>query len=265
MLKTIALGSLALLGAARPAGADDAFATRWAEAPKSEARLVAASAGLAALEIRLKPGAITYWRDPGDAGLPPTFDFSGSTNLVSAEPVFPAPKRIPESDGSVAYGYDSDVTIPIRVVPADAALPVKLALALHYAVCEKVCLPAEARLSLALPVRTTTPNAALIEAALALAPQPRTLAELGASLAPLGATEWRFCAPAEPGAKRDLFVEAPEGWWMTAKPEPTADGRACFRIDLAGKPDGADLPVEARLTLTGGGSAFETRATLAAQ
>jgi len=262
MLKTIALASLALFGAALPAAADDDFATGWAAGAKSQARLVAASADLAGLEIKLAPGAITYWRDPGDAGLPPTFDFSGSTNLKSAEPVFPAPKRIPESDGSVAYGYDSDVTFPIRVVSADAAKPVTLSLAVHYAVCEKVCLPAEARLSLALPLKTTTPNAALVEAALALAPEPRTIAEIGASLAPAGAAEWRFCAPAEPDARRDLFVETPEGWWTTVKPEPPADGRACFLIDLAGKPDGAELPIEARLTLTGGGSAVETRATL---
>jgi DsbC/DsbD-like thiol-disulfide interchange protein len=263
MPKTLALAAVALLGARLPVQAGDSFATPWATGAKSQARLVAASAELAGLEIKLAPGAITYWRDPGDAGLPPTFDFSGSTNLASAEPVFPAPKRIPESDGGVAYGYDSAVTFPIRVVSADAAKPVMLALAVHYAVCEKVCLPAQARLSLALPVKTTSPNAGAVEAALALAPEPKTLAELGASLAPIDAASWRFCAPAQPGSARDLFVEAPEGWWMTTQSEPPSDGRACFHIGLGGKPDGAKLPVEARLTLTGGASPVETRATFA--
>ena len=121
MPKTLALAALALLSAGLPVRADDSFATQWAAGAKSEVRLVAARGDLAGLEIRLAPGAVTYWRDPGDAGLPPTFDFAGSANLASAAPVFPAPKRIPEADGGVAYGYDSAVTFPIRVVAADAA------------------------------------------------------------------------------------------------------------------------------------------------
>lgn len=263
-MKTVTCAAAAFFAAGLAAQAGDSFSTPWAAGAKSQARLVAARGDLAGLEIELAPGAITYWRDPGDAGLPPTFDFSGSLNLASAEPVFPAPKRIPESDGGVAYGYDGQVTFPIRVVSADAAKPVTLALAVHYAVCEKICLPAQARLILALPVGTSSPNAGLVEAALALAPRLKTLAELGASLRPLDAASWRFCAPLESGPARDLFVEAPEGWWLTSRPEPPAEGRACFRIDLGGKPDGAKLPIEARLTLTGGASPVETRVQFAA-
>ena len=76
----------------------------------------------AAVQIRLAPNAITYWRDPGDAGVPPTFDFSGSTNVASVEPVFPAPTRIREADGSQAFGWSGGVTIPLRIHPKDAAM-----------------------------------------------------------------------------------------------------------------------------------------------
>ena len=163
--------ALALGGLAAPALAADAFSTDWAAGAKSEARLVAAGRDLAGFEVRLAPGAITYWRDPGDAGVPPTFDFTGSDNLAKAEPVFPAPKRIRESDGSEAFGYERDVVFPLRVEPSDPAKPVTLKLHANFAVCEKICLPAEARLMLTLP-GAGSPHADLVEAALAAAPRP---------------------------------------------------------------------------------------------
>ena len=92
-------GALALALCGAPAFAANSFSTDWALASKSQARLIAGGGDLAGFEIALAPGAITYWRDPGDAGLPPTLDFSASDNVASVEPEFPAPKRIMEADG----------------------------------------------------------------------------------------------------------------------------------------------------------------------
>ena len=101
--KRIAVGFALMVAAlGGPAAAADAFSTNWAPAAKAEARLVAAGPTLAAFEVRLAPGAITYWRNPGDAGVPPTFDFTGSQNVARVDPIFPAPKRISEPDGSEA-------------------------------------------------------------------------------------------------------------------------------------------------------------------
>ena len=108
---------------AAPALAADAFSTDWAASAKSEARLVAGGGDLAGFEIRLAPGAITYWRDPGESGVPPTFDFAGSDNVASVESVFPEPKRIAEADGSEAFGYAGDVVFPLRVDPATRRSP----------------------------------------------------------------------------------------------------------------------------------------------
>src|SRR5580692_6914991 len=124
--------------ASSAAFADD-YASDWARSSKSEARLVAGAPGEAGVEVRLAPGAITYWRDPGDAGVPPRFDFAGSRNLARAEPAYPAPTRIAESDGSDAFGYQDVVVFPIAVAPADPGQPVELALQFDYAVCEKLC------------------------------------------------------------------------------------------------------------------------------
>ena len=60
-----------------------------------------------------RPGAITYWRDPGDAGVPPTFDFAGSDNVANVEPVFPLPSGSPNPDGSEAFGYERGVILPL--------------------------------------------------------------------------------------------------------------------------------------------------------
>jgi DsbC/DsbD-like thiol-disulfide interchange protein len=247
--------SLLLLGA--PAFAADAFSTDWALTAKSQARLIAGGGDLAGFEIALSPGAITYWRDPGDAGLPPTLDFSGSDNVASVEPEFPAPKRLKEADGGEAFGYDGGVVIPLRVKPRDPAKPATLKLDADFAVCEKVCLPAKAHLELTLPSAPGSPHVSAIEAALATVPRAVPLKDFGA-LEALGADSWRLCSAHEGGPPRDLFVEAPEGWWMKAAPAHADGGRDCFTLTIGDKPKDAALPVALRLTLTGGAGATET-------
>ncbi|RBP17308.1 DsbC/DsbD-like thiol-disulfide interchange protein [Roseiarcus fermentans] len=249
-----AAGLVALTLGAPPLAAD-AFSTDWAKAAKSDARLVAASRTLAGFEIRLAPGAITYWRDPGDAGVPPTFDFSKSSNVAGVEASFPAPKRIREQDGSEAFGYDSDVVIPLTVEPSDPSKPVTLALEASYAVCEKLCLPARAKLELTLP-GAASPDAGRIEAALAAA--PRVVAPEAFAMTGDAAGGWRVCVAREEGAPRDLFVEPPSGWWVTAAPDRSDGARDCFAVAVRDKPAGAAPPVALRLTLTGGKAPVET-------
>jgi DsbC/DsbD-like thiol-disulfide interchange protein len=237
--------------------AADAFSTDWALAAKSRARLIAGGGDLAGFEIALSPGAITYWRDPGDAGLPPTLNFSGSDNVASVEPEFPAPKRIKEADGGEAFGYDASVVFPLRVKPRDPTKPATLKLTADFAVCEKVCLPAKAHLELTLPSAPRSPLAGAIEAALAAVPRAVPAKDFGV-LEALGADRWRLCSAHEDGPPRDLFVEAPEGWWMKVAPADANGGRDCFTLAIGGKPKDAVLPVGLRLTLTGGAGALET-------
>jgi DsbC/DsbD-like thiol-disulfide interchange protein len=253
--------AFAILG---PPALADPFSTDWAQGPKSQARLIAASRDLAGFEIALAPGAITYWRDPGDAGLPPTLDFSSSDNLASVEVEFPAPKRIREADGSEAFGYEGGVVFPLMVKPRDPARPVTLRLKADFAVCEKVCLPAKAHLTLKLPSAAPSPYAGALRAALALIPRSVQPKDFGA-LEALGADSWRLCPAHEAGAPRDLFVEAPEGWWIKVKPAPAGGHNDCFALTIGAKPKDAALPVALRLTLTGGEGAVETTMEAAAK
>jgi DsbC/DsbD-like thiol-disulfide interchange protein len=162
-------------------GADAPFASAFDKARTSAARLLAGGqdkdgAYTAGVEIDLAPGTVTYWRQPGDAGSPPVFDFSRSTNVASVEVRYPAPKHMDEA-GSLVAGYDANVTFPLRVAPRDPKAPVVLELALDYAACGKICLPARARLSLPLRPAGASPYTGQIAQALALVPKQLAPAE----------------------------------------------------------------------------------------
>ncbi|MGQ0444823.1 MAG: protein-disulfide reductase DsbD domain-containing protein [Beijerinckiaceae bacterium] len=206
----------------------DPYPSTWASGQQSLLRLIAAGGGLpqnayrAGVEIRLAPGALTYWRMPGGAGVPPVFSFEGSANAAHIEISYPAPMRIDE-DGVEAFGYRDRVIFPLRVTPEDATRPVVLVLNLSYAVCLRVCLPAkaEARLTL-LPepeAGTASPDAAAIAEAEAAVPLRLTPEQRDARVA-ISRDEtapmptWRLTPR---GRAQDLFAEAPPGWYFETR------------------------------------------------
>jgi len=251
---TLRAAALALL-LATPAFAAGPFESDWSDSAKSRARLIADGKG-AGLEIALAPGAITYWRDPGEAGVPPTFDFSGSQNLAKAEVDFPAPERIAEPDGSVAFGYRGGVILPIRATAADPGKPVRLVAKVDYAVCDKICLPAKANAELVLGAPGATPHAAMLGDARARVPLKVAPQALGVELTASGGKSWRLCLAQAP---RDLFVEAPEGFWVEPKRE--SDGR-CYALTLQQAPDGGKPPLAVRVTVESANGARATDLTL---
>lgn len=212
------------------------LASAWIAGGKSAARLIAAPAATAGafragVEIRLDPGALTYWRSPGEAGAAPVFDFAASDNVKAARVLFPAPSRIDEA-GFDMFGYRGAVTFPVEVELADARRPAVLALTLDYAVCDAICLPVKTKAALALPAWAPTaasPEAAALDAAWRRAPERLDAAARDAKFAIArveGATPptWRIRlkdAPAEAAdladAAADLFVEFPDGWFFTSK------------------------------------------------
>ena len=110
----------------------------------------AAKSYLAGVEIALGDGWKTYWRMPGDAGVPPNFDWSGSSNVASLSVLYPAPMRMPEP-AAETVGYKHAVLFPVEVVAKDPSKPVALSLAMEFGVCREICIPAEAKFSLTLP------------------------------------------------------------------------------------------------------------------
>ena len=259
----IVLGCLALAGADRA----HAQSSPWAKGEKSQARLLAAGAPergryLAGVEIHLAPKNLTYWKMPGDAGVPPTFSFDGSENLKSAQPLYPAPRRYPEAGGE-AFGYMDEVLFPLVVTPLDPAKPVSLALRLDYATCEKLCIPAQAtlRLDLAPGARASDEEATLLRAWLARTPRPASDAAAPRPVVTQAQAPnvWHVRFTGE--APADIFAEGPDDWFFDTK--RTSEG---FDLTLAQKPaDAPEGPVDVVLTMVSGDAAFEARTTLDAR
>ena len=258
----------ALLGAGDSARA---LESPWAPAQQSAIRLLAAGPAApgdprlkAGIEIKLTPGWHTYWRYPGDAGIPPRFDWRGSENLAGVDVLWPAPERILVG-GTISIGYERDVIFPLRILPTDPARPVKLSLKLEYAVCAKICIPAEARVRLDVPAGGATSVPALI-AAEAKVPRRAKLGEVG-SLAITGVRLERgavsrvlVTASVPPGSKSDLFAEGPSAEWLLPVPEKFSAEAALVRFvfPLEGAPTGtAPIPPMLRLTLVAGERAIE--------
>src|ERR1700742_1867167 len=179
------LAAASLLFVPRTATAADASA--WDDNGQAAARLIAAQARnesgtrvfRAGVEIKLKPGWKTYWRYPGDSAVPPVLEFAGSRNVKSVAVQYPAPPQFPDGAGGHSIGYTGDVIWPVRVVPRDAGKPVTLSLKLAYAACEKLCVPAEATLSLAM-TGTETGNESNLTSAESQVPKSSAIGADGA-------------------------------------------------------------------------------------
>ena len=104
---------------------------------------------MAAVDLKLAPAWKTYWRAPGEAGIPPVFDWSGSENLKSVVLHWPSPQVI-RLNGMMSIGYLEELVLPVEVVPADPGKPVKLALKMDLGICHDVCMPAHVALTAAL-------------------------------------------------------------------------------------------------------------------
>jgi DsbC/DsbD-like thiol-disulfide interchange protein len=249
----------------------------WSEDLQSRMRLISSGAATpdaaAAIEVLLQPGFKTYWRSPGESGVPPEFDFSGSENLDRAEVLFPRPSQFVDASG-VAIGYHDRVIFPVRVVATDANKPVRLAVTMRYGACDKICIPAVGSASLSLGGAPDSALAADLAAANAAVPvqitgagragEPFRLLEIGKpkiEATPNGPTA-RLLLEVE-GAASALFVEGPDRWYFeTTTAEPTAKGMR-FTINLYGpKKDPTLKPCPLTLTIVGEASAVERHVTL---
>jgi DsbC/DsbD-like thiol-disulfide interchange protein len=248
------LVSLAILAALSGAPAH----AEWVASAKSRARLIDGGVidgvRYAGLQISLSGAAVTYWRDPGEAGAPPAFDFSRSENLLEASPLYPQPARIDEG-GVQAFGYQREVLFPIRVEARQKDQPVALDLSLDYAVCEAICLPVRAHLRLDLPPAPLAdePAARLIAEALTKIPRPldsaqaRDFARISPAADARGKPQWLLHFQQDKAD--DVFVEAPPGFYVESRPAGESNAFVLTLLDHPAKKPLPDAPL--RVTVAG--------------
>ncbi len=254
----LVLCGIALL-LATPAHADSA--SPWSEDLRSSLRLIAGNEkpGVenlrAGIEIKLQPGWHTYWRYPGDSGVPPRFNFAGSDNVATVKVLFPAPQAITDEAG-VTIGYKQNVIFPLRVVARQKDKPVTLRLKADYAVCEKLCVPVEASAQLTLSGAASA-SEALLAAAEVRVPRNVTKAAAGLSARRVYGDKNKPLVfvdlAAATGEKIEIFTEGPTAEWALPIPRPTPGapaGHQHFAFALDGLPPGVDPKGPFELTFT---------------
>lgn len=126
-----------------------AGSSEWTKTPGGSVRLVIdnplpnANEVRGMVQINLDPGWKTYWREPGDAGVPPELSISGSTNVKNATLAFPAPHRF-DDGGTHWAGYKKPVSLPVTLTLAEPNQPTRLKGHAFLGICETICIPVTA-------------------------------------------------------------------------------------------------------------------------
>jgi DsbC/DsbD-like thiol-disulfide interchange protein len=243
-------------------------ASPWQQDGHSATRLLAGSRSgavlLGGIAFQLQPGWKTYWRTPGDSGVPPRFDFSKSDNVEAVTVLWPAPVKFDDGAGGHSMGYHNQIVLPLRIVAKNADKPVTLRAGINYAVCDKLCIPVEANVELAFTSVASTEDSAL-STALDTVPKPASVGDPN----PLTIRDVKRSGKSTvwvdvvaPDSKDvSLFVEGPTPDWALPVPvllEHSPPGVKRFAFELVGLPPGANPEGAAlKLTLAGGDRSYE--------
>ena len=166
LFSALQIGLLALVatGFAPQSASGAEAASAWESGPKAQVRLIAATTAVGELdtlplgfEVKLQPGWKTYWRSPGDAGIPPQVDFTGSTNVAVSNFRWPAPTRFQYYDLET-FGYSKEVVFPVDVTLERPGEPAALRARVDMLICDDVCIPHTMNVSLDIPGGPAAPS-----------------------------------------------------------------------------------------------------------
>ena len=108
---------------------------------------------MAAMRLTLAPGWKTYWRAPGEGGIPPAFGWAGSQNIAATQFHWPTPEVI-DQNGMRSFGYHDSVVIPIEITPTVPGAITHLQGEVEIGVCLDICVPMRLTFSADLPPET---------------------------------------------------------------------------------------------------------------
>lgn len=209
------------------------------------------------LTIRMAPGWHTYWRAPGDAGIPPSFNWSGSGNVREVRVHFPTPE-VYDAYGLRSIGYTDQVTFPLMIETRDPAKPVTLRGEIDIGVCDEICVPVTLR------VRANLPAGGAHDRGLAalLADQPERGGAMSCEITPI-ADGLRVMAVADVPRMRGQEVAVIEtgnaAVWVSSPVVRRVGTRVTAEVEMVAptaKPF-ALARSEVRMTVIAGGRAIE--------
>lgn len=203
---------------------------------------------MAAVRMDLAPKWKTYWRAPGDGGIPPNFDWSGSENLRAVRYHWPRP-MVFDMNGMQSIGYHDQLILPIEIIPRDPSQPVVLRGRVDIGVCKEICVPAELNLSARLEGGGAPDKA--IRAALDARPASAREAGLSAISCEVAPTKRglhltaRMALPRVGADETVVFESGPDIWVdesassrrgneLVAETEMISDDRAPFALNRSG-------------------------------
>lgn len=224
-----------------------------------------AGAHMAALRITLAPGWKTYWRAPGEGGIPPRFDWSGSDNLTSVTTHYPVP-QVFDQNGMRSVGYEGIVVFPLAFMPGDGARDITVAGDIEIGVCEDICIPMTLRIAAVLPQGAGRDNPE-IRAALSdrpLTPSEAQVSEVACEITPISDGMRVSAEIAMPRLGRDetAVIELTDlPVWVSEPQVARRGGTLTATADLV-PPEGAPFSLSRdslRFTVLASGRAVEIR------
>ena len=219
---------------------------------------------MAALLIRLAPGWKTYWRSPGEAGIPPQLQMRERRGMRGVELIWPVPDVF-YTNGYRSIGYADDLLLPLQVTLAPGQGDLRISGSISIGVCQDVCMPVA--LDIAGTLRPGgSPDPRIVAA---LADRPRTASEAGVGtvicrLTPIadGLRVQARIPVAPQGATETVVFELPEeGTWVSEAQATRSGGTITATAEI--------IPADAgpfamnrstlRITVLGDGSAIDIR------
>lgn len=181
---------------------------------------------MAALKLTLAPGWKTYWRAPGDAGIPPQIDFSDSTNVKSARFLWPVPEVFHQS-GIRSIGYQDGVVVPVELQPDVIGQEIELTGMLDIGICDDICVPVRLDFDAAIMpggARDSRIVAALVDRPMTVAEASVTAARCAVAAADDGIALTATLTMPSTGRTEDVVIETADPYVWVSEPETTRRG-----------------------------------------
>ena len=206
---------------------------------------------MAAIRVTLAPGWKTYWRAPGDAGIPAQFNWRGSKNMGSVALHWPTPEVF-HQNGMTSVGYHDQVILPVEITPRDDGAPIRISGEIQMGVCEDICVPVSVRIAAELP-----PGSARQDARISAALADRPMTARAARVAQVTCA----VAPATNGLQITATIDMPAlgGTEFSVIEMP---GTSIWVSEAATSRQGGTLTAQADLVPTGGAAMVVDRSRL---